>query len=140
MTFNLTKFIDFSPTSMDSTVEGTEGKEDWLVMPITQNRDSLTIELSNFHVMQQIFEDSDPSQSSFSVHRYGHWGNGWYEILVFDPSNKTVNSTAETILQQLEQYIVLDEGHWLLLEMEHEDFDPNPNLSSWDDDKDDPNV
>ena len=120
---NFIKFGEFRPTRMDERGLGSEGKADWFVMPIAQNRDSNTIERSNFEVMQQCFSEKDEEQSSYEIHRFGHWGPGWFEILVFNPTNSVLLELAQSLKTQKDLHIVLDEDHWLQLEIDDNDFE-----------------
>ena len=113
------KFGEFQPTKLDAIGLGSEGKEDWFVMPIGQNRDSNTIQRSNFTVMQKHFSEKDEEQESYEIHRFRHWGNGWFEILVFNPKNSSLLELAQDLKNELELHIVLDEDHWLQLEIEN---------------------
>lgn len=97
------KFKDFQPTAMDSKGVGSEGQEDWLVLPTSRTRDTGPIEESNFAAaLERLGGKSDTVQ----VHRFGHWGPGWFEIIVVHPSRE---SEAEEIEKSLENYPVLDE-------------------------------
>lgn len=44
----LQRFADFQPTAFDCKGLGSDGQEDWLVLPISQTRDSGLLEQSNF--------------------------------------------------------------------------------------------
>jgi hypothetical protein len=119
MTFTFTKFCEFQPTAFDQKGMGAEGFEDWLVMPIAHHRDSNTLEESNFTVMHESFEKIDPEEEHHHVHRFGHWANGWFEILVFDGSKKEIRERADALCELRELHIILDEGHWSALELEY---------------------
>ena len=97
------KFKDFQPTAMDSKGVGSEGQEDWLVLPTSRTRDTGPLEESNFAAaLERLGGESDTVQ----VHRFGHWGPGWFEIIVVHPSRE---SEAEEIEKSLENYPSLDE-------------------------------
>jgi hypothetical protein len=43
------------------------------------------------------------------VHRFGHWGPGWFEIIIVDPSDSERVEIATDIENRLEDYPILDE-------------------------------
>ena len=46
------------------------------------------------------------------VHRFGHWGPGWFEIILIDPSDEVRVREAEAIEAALADYPVLDDEDW----------------------------
>jgi hypothetical protein len=52
------------------------------------------------------------------VHRFGHWGPGWFEIIIVNPCDADKRGIAEGIEAILEEYSILDESKWS--EMEYE--------------------
>lgn len=83
-----------------------EDRQDWLVAPVTQTRDSGPIDESNF----KCFLDGLGGEGeSVEVHRFGHWGPGWYEIIIIDPKAEDIVAKAEEMEAALENYPVLDE-------------------------------
>jgi hypothetical protein len=83
-----------------------EDRQDWLVAPVTQTRDSGPIDESNF----KCFLDGLGGEGeSVEVHRFGHWGPGWYEIIIIDPKAEDIVAKAEEMEASLEDYPVLDE-------------------------------
>jgi len=106
------------PTRYDATGLGADrlGIGDWLVAPVSQTRDSGTIDRSNFRVcLRQLGGESDTVQ----VHRFGHWGPGWYEIIVIDPADETAVAAAVGIETRLADYPILDEDDHS--ELEHQE-------------------
>ena len=43
------------------------------------------------------------------IHRFGHWGPGWFEIIIVNPENKKVMEAAMDIETWLAGYPILDE-------------------------------
>ncbi len=72
------------PTAFDSHIR-IEGREDWLVAPVSQTRDSGPLDRSNFRV---VLADLGGESETVEVHRFGHWGPGWYEIVLVHPSRE----------------------------------------------------
>lgn len=110
------------PTAFDSAGAFLPDQQDWLLVPVYQTRDSGPLDLSNFATALELLGgESD----SVQVHRFGHWGPGWYEIIVIDPTAADKVAIAEGIADRMEDYPVLDEEDWS--SREWEDF-----TSSWD--------
>lgn len=108
------QYKDFSPTAFDHHL-GVEDREEWIVVPCGQNRDSDSLSLSNFHIaVGMLGGESD----TVEVHRFGHWGNGWFEIILVDPKSPQAIE-AHSIEEALENYPVLDEQDYC--EREHEE-------------------
>ena len=85
-----------------------------LVVVVGRNRDSGILDESNFQAALEILGgESD----SVQVHRFGHWGCGWFELILVDPKDRTKLIEAYNIIKALEHYPVLDdmdysEGEW----------------------------
>lgn len=117
------RYGDFRPTAFDSHIELDE-REDWLVLPVSQTRDSGPLDQSNFAAALEIMGGEG---DDVEVHRFGHWGPGWFEIIIFNPANADLLSKAEDIERSLEHYPVLDEDD--LSRREYEQMEDS--WSSW---------
>ncbi len=97
-------YAEFSPTGFDA--KGAfldDDRQDWLVLPVSQTRDSGPMAESNFQTALSIMGgESD----TVEVHRFGHWGPGWFEIIIVDPKRR---KEADEIESSLENYPVLDD-------------------------------
>jgi len=113
----LTTFSSFRPTQSDCVGLGSEGCEDWLLCPVMQTRDSGTLDRSNFRTMERLLECVDPDVKDHDVHRFGHWGPGWFEILIVRPGTEA-HRVAQESACALSDYPVLDEMDYS--ELEHE--------------------
>lgn len=111
----------FRPTQFDSHIE-LDRREHWLVLPVSRHRDSGCLDESNFHCA---LEALGGESRSVEVHRFGHWGHGWFEIILVSPTNKKLVAIAEDIERGLMDYPVLDDED--LSRRESEDAD-----ESWD--------
>lgn len=109
----LTRFADYRPTQFDARGLGAEGHGDWLVLPLIQTRDSGPLEESNFAAA---LADAEAHGVAHAIHRFGHWGPGWFEIIAVAPAHR---AWAESLAEALEDYPVLDETD--LGEREYED-------------------
>lgn len=101
------KYSEFQPTAFDSKglLGEYHGISDFLVVPVTQTRDSGPLDRSNFEqALEMLGGESDDVQ----VHRFGHWGPGWFEIILVDPKSDKVR-IAEDIESSLADYPVLNE-------------------------------
>ena len=114
-------YNEFRPTVFDRNIPFGDERDDWLVLSVGQTRDSGCLEQSNFaQALEQLGGEGD----TVEVHRYGHWGPGWFEIIIIKPGSPE-EKTAEEIEAALENYPVLDDED--LSEREFEDT-----RASWD--------
>jgi len=108
----MTRYSDYAPTQFDCKGLGLDDRQDWLVLGVMQTRDSSTLARCNFDAaLRQLGGESE----TVEVHRFGHWGPGWYEIILIHPDRE---ADGEGIESSLEDYPILDEDS--LSEMEHE--------------------
>jgi hypothetical protein len=96
-------YAEFCPTSFDNHIWLSE-REQWIVAPVSINRDTgCPIELSNWESVQSMLDDAG---IEYEIHRFGHWANGWFEIILVDPAGAHI---IEGIESRLEDYLILDE-------------------------------
>lgn len=89
---------------------------DWVVVAVGRNRDSEILDESNFHVaLEMLGGESETVQ----VNRYGHWGCGWFELILVDPKDKKALITAYDIKRALEYNPVLDDSDYCERENEY---------------------
>jgi hypothetical protein len=100
-------YSQFRPTGFDSTGLGLPERQSWLVLPCGRNRDSDCLTESNFHTALALLGGES---ESVEVHRFGHWANGWFEIIIVDPTDAARVSTAQEIESSLDDYPILDEN------------------------------
>ena len=99
----MTTYSQFRPTAFDPEGLGLPDRQDWLVLPVIQTRDSGPLEVSNFRVaLQQL----DGESNTVEVHHFNHWGPGWFEIILAHPSRE---ADVTAIEESLEEYPVLDD-------------------------------
>lgn len=114
----LTRYGAHCPTQFDTHLpidsDDGEGREEWLLVPVSQTRDSGPLDRSNFAIALELL---DGESDDVEVYRFGHWGPGWYEIIIVRPGS-AAQAVAEEIASRLEDYPVLDETD--LSEREHE--------------------
>jgi hypothetical protein len=100
------RYHDFQPTGFDCKGLALPDQQDWLVVPVARNRDSGCLDESNFAVaLKCLGGESDTVQ----VHRFGHWANGWFEIIIVQPGTPAAKE-AESIEASLSDYPVLDDS------------------------------
>ena len=100
------KYKNFKPTGFDPPGYFLEDKQEWFVVPVGQNRDSGELAESNFKTaLEMLGGESD----SVEVHRFGHWGPGWFEIIIVDNNSPEKVKILEQIEFSLENYPILDE-------------------------------
>ena len=81
-------------------------RRDWLVLPVSITRDTGAFQKSNFiAALKHMGGESE----TVEVHRFGHWGPGWYEIIIADPSRAP---EVEALYKALEDYPLLDEDDY----------------------------
>lgn len=101
----LSTYSGHVPTVFDQHIN-LAGREDWLIVPVSRNRDSGLLDQSNFDMaLQSLGGESD----TVEVHRFGHWGPGWYEIIIVDPNDVKATKEADEIAAALADYPVLSD-------------------------------
>lgn len=99
-------YSQFRPTGFDCRGIGLPDQQNWLVAPVSRTRDSGPLDESNFEcALAQLGGESEDVQ----IHRFGHWGPGWFEIILINPERRDLVSKAEEIEASLENYPVLDD-------------------------------
>lgn len=97
----------FRPTSFDRAGICLPDNQEWLVAPVSRNRDSNCLSESNFAAFVKAMGGES---ENVQVHRFGHWANGWFEIVLINPALPGLVKQAEELEGALENYPVLDEG------------------------------
>jgi hypothetical protein len=111
-------YREFRPTGFDAAGLGLPDRQDWLVVPIAVNRDTEDcLTLSNWRVMLRELAEVDPTGQNHEVHRFGHWGPGWFELILVRPGSATAER-ARVISDGLEEYPVADDSDFS--DLEHE--------------------
>lgn len=110
-------YAKFQPSGFDTKGLGLPDRQDWLVAPVTVNRDSDCLTRSNWEVVTESFrlnpEASD--EDEFEVHRFGHWACGWFEVCLVKPDTSTARM-AEDWESALADYPVASDDHFSDLE------------------------
>jgi hypothetical protein len=103
----MTPYKHHRPTQFDRAGAFLDDdRQDWLVCPVTRTRDSGPMEESNFHAF---LEGLGGEGGNVEVHRFGHWGPGWYEIIIINPKEERLVAEAEAMEASLDNYPVLNE-------------------------------
>lgn len=108
-------YSKYSPTGFDSSGAFLPDRQEWLVVsgPFAESNFAAALDLLGG-------EGED-----VEVHRFGHWGPGWFEIVIVRPGSKS-EEVGNDIEARLEDYPLLDdEDH---SKREWEEF-----LSGWSD-------
>ena len=111
------KYSEYRPTKYDVRGLGCADRQDWLVCPVVRTRDSGPLSQSNFEVLLGGLQKIDPGEECHEVCRFGHWGPGWYEIILVKPETgcEVVARQAE---EKLEDSAYLSEDHYSEMERE----------------------
>jgi hypothetical protein len=111
-------YSEFRPTAFDTAGLGLIGRQDWLVVPVSVNRDTEDcLTLSNWRVMLRELAEVDPDELNHEVHRFDHWGPGWFELILVRQGSAAAER-ARVISDGLEEYPVADEDDLSALEYE----------------------
>ena len=110
------KYKEFQPTCFDSKGAFLPDRKEWLVIPVGRNRDSGPLANSNFFTALELLNNE--RNNIVEVHRFGHWGPGWFEIIIINPKAGKTLKIAESIKRSLEDYPVLDEMDFYERELE----------------------
>lgn len=102
----LKPYSSFRPTSLDPSGLSLPDRQNWLVCPVSRTRDSDHRTESNWASQ---LETLGGESATVEVHRFGHWGPGWFEIVLIDPADAERVRIAEELADTLEDYPVLDE-------------------------------
>ena len=103
----MTPYKQHRPTQFDRAGAFLDDdRQEWLVAPVTRTRDSGPMDESNFH---SFLEGLGGEGDNVEVHRFGHWGPGWYEIIIINPQAEDIVAKAEEMEASLENYPVLGE-------------------------------
>ena len=108
------RYGDYAPTGFDHRGAFLPDRQDWLVMPVGRTRDDEDEPYiaSNWEAALDLMGgESD----TVEIHRFGHWGPGWFELILVAPSRA---SEVDTITRSLEDYPLLDEDRHSELEFE----------------------
>lgn len=109
------RYAEFRPTQFDAAGIVLADQQDWVVAPVMQTRDSEALARANFAAtLTALGGESE----TIEVHRFGHWGPGWFEIIIIDPADSARVAIAEDIESGLADYPVVDEELFSRLEDE----------------------
>ena len=108
----LRRYAQWAPTSFDVAGAFIRDEEEdygtWYVSPCLQTRDSAALELANYRAVLQTLERVDPECVDHEERRFGHWGPGWYEIVLVRP-NTAAARALEDCARKIADYPVLDD-------------------------------
>lgn len=94
--------------------------EAFVMTGISRSRDSDTLTESNFHVL---LDTLGGESKTVEVHRFGHWGCGWFETIVVSRKAKKKLEILKDCLNALADYPVLDDSDYSEREQEAMDSD-----------------
>jgi len=118
-------YREFAPTPFDARGAFLdEDRQGWLIVPVSRTRDSGILSNSNFETAEKMLDDIDSERESFETHSFGHWGPGWFEIMIVAPNSRAASIAAE-IGDALENYPVLNDEDYSRREYEG-------TIASWD--------
>jgi len=103
---NLQRYGAWSPTAFDAP-QYLEDREGWIVAPVILTRDSGPLERSNWETVRRDILAADAGED-VETHRFGHWGPGWFEIVLIRPGSPA-EAVAREWAASLEGYAVADE-------------------------------
>jgi len=115
------RYSEFSPTHFDTRGLGLEERQEWLVCPVSRTRDSGPLDESNF---RSTLKALGGESNDVEVHRFGHWGPGWLEVILVRPGSDA-QKEAEEIEAALSDYPIVDES-------DHSELEFEAYLEAWD--------
>ena len=108
-------YKSFRPTQFDAAGLALPDQQNWFVAPVSQTRASEALSRANFAAtLEALGGESD----TIEVHRFGHWGPGWFEIIIIDPADSERVKIAEDIESGLADCPIVDEELFSRLEDE----------------------
>jgi hypothetical protein len=112
-------YSEFRPTGFDPAGAFLHDQGDWLVVPVSRNRDDQDDPAiaSNWECATRDLDKADPEFNDHEEHSFNHWGPGWFEIIIVRPGTRCAG-IAEEIERALEHYPLLDEELYSRLEWE----------------------
>lgn len=112
---DLPRYDTWAPTPFDTKgLCSGDIPADWRVLPTSQTRDSECLSRSNFDTVLELL--ASVNEDSWRVDRFGHWGPGWFEVILISPADEQALEIAGNIVARLENYPSLDDDK--LSEME----------------------
>ena len=99
-----------------SNYSGGMDRPDWIVV-VGQNRDSDNMQESNFAAALEMLGGES---KNVSIERFGHWGCGWFELLLVNPKSIKSVKIAMQIKQSLNDYPILDQNDYYERENEYQ--------------------
>ena len=112
------KYKNFAPTGFDPRGAFLPDQQEWLVLPVSRNRDTGAFEESNFETALKWL--GGERQNICEVHRFGHWGPGWFEIIIVNPKAGKTVKIAESIATSIADYPILDDMDFSERELEEQ--------------------
>lgn len=109
------KYSEFKPTQFDHHIE-VDNQEEWFVAPVSRNRDSDVLTRANWDTFIGLI--GKESDERYQIHRFGHWGPGWFEIILINPTNLELVKIGNDIEAALADYPVIDEDLYCQMETE----------------------
>lgn len=113
--FGFETYAGFRPTGFDHHICIEDERESWALMPVARNRDSNVLDNCNF---DEFLEGLGGESDTVEVHRFGHWGCGWFEIIIVDPNDDAAINKAYEMAGALQDYPVLNEEKLSEMELE----------------------
>lgn len=116
---HLEPWSEDGPTAFDSAANYAGADlTGFYLAPVSINRDTQdAITLSNWRVVTADLEKLTQHDES-GIHRFGHWGCGWYELFLIHATDEAALRAADQWAASLADYCVADEAD--LSEVEHE--------------------
>lgn len=118
------RYREHRPTQFDYNIDIDDAdtkRSEWFLMPVSRTRDSAALAESNFDCF---IKGLGGESETVEVHRFGHWGPGWYEIIIVSPEDEKALQKAYDMHRALMDYPILNKTD--LSEREQADF-----VQSW---------
>jgi hypothetical protein len=117
----LKRYATFRPTPFDGHLKAVgefANMEAWYIAPVSVTRDSDVLDRANWEALKERLRKADPSGFHHEEHTFGHWGPGWFSLMLVRPRSLCWRIACD-IAYDLEDYPIVDED--LFASMEHEE-------------------
>lgn len=116
------RYRNFRPTGVDASGLGCHDQQGWFVLPVGRNRDNKDepATASNWDAAIAALDevDTDDEIDAYETHSFGHWANGWFEIVLINPNHPAACRVAAEIAAALDAHPLLDEDRYYELRYE----------------------
>jgi hypothetical protein len=105
----LNTYAGHRPTPLDGHICGE--LDALLIAPVSRTRDSGILTESNWAIVTEAILKLAQHEET-QIYRFGHWGPGWYELLLIHPDDTAAVACAEEWARALADYPVASDSDY----------------------------